>query len=103
MISAVLAVGKASPSAAHHPMISFSGRTPSFTIRWRCSSVTVDACHTRSGGGISAIGEKQSGIRARSELSKQRKTPNRAVVLEAGKAVEDERRKMKKVAAAQKT
>jgi len=33
----------------------------------------------------------------------QRKTPNRAAVLEAGKAVEDERRKMEKVAAAQKT
>src|SRR5438128_9672136 len=77
-------------------MISLSGRTPSLTIRQRCSSVTVDACHTRSGGGISGIGEKQSGIRARSRLPKQRKTPNRAVVLEAGKAMVDERRKIKK-------
>src|SRR6266540_1737893 len=102
-ISPVLAVGKASPSAARHPMISFSGRTPSFTIRWRCSSVTVDSCHTRSGGGSSAIGEKQSGIRARSEPSKQRKTPNQVAAQEAGKAAEDGRRKLKKVTAAQKT
>ena len=64
--------------------------------------MTVDACHTRSGGGILAIGEKQGGIRARSKLPKQQKTPNRAVALEAGKAAEDERRKMEKVAAAQK-
>src|SRR5438105_2283894 len=99
----MLAVGKASPLAARHPMISFSGRTPSFTIRWRCSSVTVDACHTRSGGGISAIGEKQSGIRACSEPSKQRKTPNQAAAQEEGTAAEDGRRKLKKVAAAQKT
>ena len=65
--------------------------------------MTVDACHTRSGGGISAIGEKQGGIRARSKLPKQQKTPNRAAVLEAEKTAEDEGRKMEKVAAAQKT
>src|SRR6266540_7388790 len=100
-ISPVFAMGKASPSATRHPMISFSGSTPSFTIRRRCSSVTVDLCHTRFGGGISAIGEKPGGIRARSKLPKQQKTPNRAAALEAGKAAEDERRKMEKVAAAQ--
>src|SRR5438105_8405273 len=70
-------------------MISFSGRTPSFTIRRRCSSVTVDLCHTCSGGGISAIGEKRGGIGARGELSKRRKTPNRAAALKTGAAVED--------------
>src|SRR5207237_6086718 len=88
-ISPVFAVAKASPSAAHHPMISFSGRTPSFTIWRRCSSVTVHLCHTCSGGGISAIGEKRGGIGARSELSKWRKTPNRAAALKTRAAAED--------------
>src|SRR6266498_654430 len=97
MISPVFAVGKASPSAARHPMISFSGRTPSFTIRRRCSSVTVDLCHTRSGGGISAIGEKRGEIGGRSELSKQRKTPNRAAVLKIGAEAKDGRRKQGKL------
>src|SRR6266540_5905205 len=97
MISPVFAVGKASPSVVRHPMISFSGRTPSFTIRRRCSSVTVDLCHTCSGGRISAIGEKRGGIGARSELSKRRKTPNRAAALKTGAAAKDGRCKQGKL------
>src|SRR5207237_7026754 len=96
-ISPVFAVEKASPSAACHSMISFSGRTPSFTIRRRCSSVTVDLCHTFSGGGISAIGEKRDEIGARGEFSRRQKTPNPTATLKAGVAVEDGRRKRRKL------
>src|SRR5207237_9016785 len=102
-ISPVFAVAKASPSAAHHPMISFSGRTPSFTIRRRCSSVTVDLYHTCSGGGISAIGEKRDGIGARGELSRRRKTPNPTAALKTGAATEDGRRKQRKLRWREKT
>src|SRR5207237_1385174 len=92
-ISPVFAVAKASPSAAHHPMISFSGRTLSLTIRWRCSSVTVDLCHTCSGGGISAIGEKRDKIGARGEFLRWQKTPNPTTALKTGAAAEDGRQK----------
>src|SRR6266508_6802834 len=103
MISPVFAVGKASPSVARHPMISFSRRTPSFTIRQRCSSVTVDLCHTCSGGGISAIGEKRDEIRARGEFSRRRKTPNPTTALKTGAAAEDGRRKQRKLRWREKT
>src|SRR6266540_7120962 len=96
-------VGKASPSVARHPMISFSGRTLSFTIRRRCSSVTVDLCHTCSGGGISAIGEKRDGIGARGELLRRRKTPNPKAALKIGAAAEDGRRKQGKLRRRKKT
>src|SRR5438105_660846 len=103
MISPVFAMGKASPSAVRHPMISFSGRTPSFTIRWRCSLVTVDLCHTCSGGGISSIGEKRDGIGARGELSRQRKTPNLTAALKTGAVADDGRRKQRKLRRRKKT
>src|SRR5438128_2186403 len=103
MISPVFAVGKTSPSAARHLMISFSGRTPSFTIRRRCSSVMVDLCPTCSGGGISAIGEKRDEIGARGKLSRRRKTPNSTAALKTGAAVEDGRRKQRKLRRREKT
>src|SRR5438876_1141565 len=65
-------------------MISFSGRTLSLTIRQRCSSVTVDLCHTCSGGGISAIGEKRDEIGARDKFLRWRKTPNPTTALKTG-------------------
>ena len=79
------------------------GKNPSFTIRWRCSSVTVDLCHTCSGGGISAIGEKRDGIGARGKLSRRRKTPNRTAALKTGAAAEDGRRKQRKLLRREKT
>src|SRR5207237_2222191 len=96
-ISPVFAVAKASPSAAHHPMIFFSGRTPSFTIRRRCSSVTVDLCHTCSGGGISTIGEKRDRVGVHGKLSRRRKTPNPTAALKTGATAEDGRRKQRKL------
>lgn len=45
MTSCVLGVGKASPYAGRHFMISFAGRTPCTTISFRFSSVTSEGTH----------------------------------------------------------